>query len=228
MAVAGTLVALNGVAVSVRAENPPGKAGSAPVTETNVDASGRIRVHEQGTVLSQVTNLPLDAAGNLRTSGSAVVSGTVGATQSGPWSVGLDPAASSFLSNIDTATSGLRYDVDGNLKVSVAPTSSAADPSVADQSPFGFGAASAFPAGESFTINHGADTRVTSYFVQALEGEIKVFFLRAGSVTFGFRVAAGQSAIASASLAHAILADSWTFECGPSSNCVVFYSAAGY
>jgi len=223
---AGTLLTLNAFAIAAVA-GPPNAAGSAPVTETNVDANGRIRVHEQGTVSSQVTNFPLDPNGNLKVSGSATVTGTVEARQSGPWSVGLDPAASTHLGNIDTATSGLRYDTDGNLMVSVAPTTSAADPSVAGQSPFGFGASSAFPAGESFTVDHPG-ARVTSYFVQALEGQMNVLFLRSGSVAFGFRVVAGQSPIASAPLAHAIQADAWRFECGSGGNCVVFYSAAGY
>jgi hypothetical protein len=223
---AGTLLTLNAFAVAALA-GPPRAAGSAPVTETNVDANGRIRVHEEGTVSSQVVNFPLDPSGNLKVTGSAAVTGTVEATQSGPWSVGLDPAASSYLSNIDTATSGLHYDTDGNLKVSVAPSDSAADPSVADESPFGFSANGAFPAGESFTIDHPG-ARVTSYFVQALEGQMNVFFLRSGNVAFGFRVVAGQSPIATAHLAHAILADAWRFECGAGSNCVVFYSSAGY
>lgn len=223
---AGTLLTLNAFAVAAVA-GPPRAAGSAPVTEQNVDANGLIRVHEQGTVMSQVTNFPLNPDGSLKTSGGATVTGTVEATQSGPWSVGLDPAASAYLSNIDTATSGLHYDGDGNLKVSLAPTDSAADPSVADQSPFGFAANAGFPAGESFTIDHPG-ARVTAYFVQALEGQMSIYFLRSGSVAFGFRVVAGQSPIATAHLAHAILADAWKFECGAGSNCVVFYSSAGY
>ena len=224
---AGTFLTLNVFVVSALAE-PPRAAGSAPVHEVNVDANGLIRVHEQGTVMSQVTNFPLDPGGNLRVSGNVGVSGTVEATQSGPWSVGLDPAASSFLSNIDTATSGLRYDTDGNLKVSVAGSGSAADPSPADFSPFGFSSGAAFPANESFTVDAFTDVKVTSYFVQALEGQINVFFLRSGNVVFGFRVSAGQSDTATAALAHAIVADAWEFECGPSSNCRVFYSAAAY
>src|SRR5688500_4833396 len=90
--VAGALAALNVSAAS--AAEPPRAAGSAPVHEVNVDANGLIRVHEQGTVMSQVNNFPLDPVGNLRVSGNVGVTGTVEATQSGPWSVGLDPAAS--------------------------------------------------------------------------------------------------------------------------------------
>lgn len=224
--VAGALVALNVSAAS--AAEPPRAAGSAPVHEVNVDANGLIRVHEQGTVMSQVSNFPLDPGGNLRVSGNVGVTGTVEATQSGPWSVGLDAAASSFLGNIDSATSGLSYDTDGNLKVSVAGSGPAADPSPATLAPFGFQSAAAFPASESFTVNAAGPVKVTSYFVQALEGVIEVFFMRSGNPAFAFRVAAGQSPIATAALAHAIVADAWRFECGAGSNCIVFYSAAAY
>ena len=204
-----------------------GATGAAPVREQNLDANGSIRVHEQGTVMSQVTNFPLNPDGSLKTSGSASVTGTVAATQSGPWSVGLDLAASSYLSNIDTATSGLRYDTDGNLKVSVAPTGSAADPSVADQTPFGINPAAGIPAGTHVTINAGGGpARVTSYFVQAIEGKVQAFFMDSDSPTFGVRLATGESA--TAALAHPILADAWRFECLPGDDCIVFYSAAGY
>jgi hypothetical protein len=224
--VAGALVALNMSAAS--AAEPPRAAGSAPVHKVNVDANGLIRVHEQGTVMSQVNNFPLDPGGNLRVSGNVGVTGTVEATQSGPWSVGLDPAASSSLSNIDTATSGLHYDTDGNLKVSMAGSGSPADPTPADFPPFGVHASGTITAGESITVNAFADVNVTSYFVEALEGQMNVWFLRAGSVVFGFRVVAGQSPIATASLAHAILADAWQFQCVSGSNCLVFYAAAAY
>lgn len=224
---AGTLVTLNAFALSALAGPPSTRAaGSAPVHEVNVDANGLIRVHEQGTVMSQVTNFPLDPSGSLSVAGNVAVTGTVGATQSGPWSVGLDPAASSSLSNIDTATSGLQYDTDGNLKVSVAPTGSAADPSVADQTPFGFNPATAFPAGTHVTINAGGPARVTSYFVQAIEGKVHAVFMHSDSPRFGVRVATGESA--AAALAHPIQADAWRFECLPGDDCIVFYSAAGY
>jgi hypothetical protein len=208
---AGTFLTLSGFAASALAE-PPAK----PVHEINVDANGLIRVHEQGTVSSQVVNFPLDAQGNLKTA----------ATQSGPWSVGLDTAASSSLSNIDTATSGLHYDADGNLKVSVAPTGSAADPSVADRSPFGFQQAATIPAADSLTINAGAPVNVTSYFVHAVEGTIAAIFMESENHRFAFLVEAGQSV--TGSVAHAIRADTWQLQCAPGNNCIVFYSAAGY
>ena len=219
---AGTLVSLNAVAVLAGPPEAPG----APVHEVNVDANGLIRVHEQGTVMSQVTNFPLDPSGSLSVAGNVGVTGTVAATQSGPWSVALDPAAAGYLSNIDTATSGLRYDTDGNLKVSVAPSDSVADPSVADQSPFGFNSGAGLTAGTHVTISAGGPARVTSYFVQAIEGKLIAIFLRSGFPTFAVRVATGESA--TAALAHPILADALELQCLPGNDCIVFYSAAAY
>ena len=220
--VAGTLVALNVSAVS--AAEPPRAPGSAPVHEVNVDANGLIRVHEQGTVMSQVTNFPLDPGGNLRVSGDVGVSGTVGATQSGPWSVGLDPAASSFLSNIDTATSGLNYDTDGYLKVSMAPTTSAADPSVADRSPFGFSAGSSF-TGTIIVQTGPPAARLTAYFFET-DHDLTVTFEADESVIFGFIVRAGHPV--TASFHHAILADAMRMTCMGGNTCAVTRSVAGY
>ena len=225
---AGMLVAVNASAASAWAGPPSaGAAGSAPVREQNLDANGSIRVHEQGTVMSQVTNFPLNADGSLKTAGSCSVTGTVAATQSGPWSVGLDPAASSSLTNIEVATSGLQYDGDGNLLVSLGGSGSPADPSVADRTPFGLSFATGINAGESFTLNAASPARVASYYFRATEGTITVLFMQNDSPTFGFPLTTGQSS--TAALAHAILADALRIECqAGGSNCVVFYSVAGY
>lgn len=226
---AGIVAALGPLAASGALAAPGSSAsGSAPVTETNVDQTGSIRVHEQGTVNSSVVNFPLDAAGNLKVSGSAVVSGTVAATQSGPWSVALDAAPAASLSNIESATAGLRYDTDGNLQVSLAGGGSPADPSVADQSPFGFSSDVAVNAGESFTVQaNPSPVRITSFFVQVKQGEATVFFQRNEGVAFAFRLAAGQSLMNSP--AHAILADAMRVQCASGGNhCILFHSVTGY
>jgi len=70
------LLALAGVVIgAVAYAQLSGEAGAAPpppttqlVREQNLDGSGLIRVHEQGTANVTVGNLPLDGQGNLRTS----------------------------------------------------------------------------------------------------------------------------------------------------------------
>jgi hypothetical protein len=54
-------------AVSATRAAPP---GTVAVTETNIDGNGLIRTHEQGVANTRVTNLPLDAAGDVRISGT--------------------------------------------------------------------------------------------------------------------------------------------------------------
>jgi hypothetical protein len=199
-------------------------AGSAPVTETNLDASGAIRVHEQGTAESRVVNLPLDAAGNLRTAGAATVQGTVAATQSGPWSVSLDPAPAADLGAIAGATSSLRYDADGNLRVTVGGGASAADPSEAGRSPFGF-SHSTIPAETQVTLTAGSVARVTAYSFHS-DHDVTAFFEEGDDLRFAIFVPAGQSMVGS--FPHAIPADTLKLLCGGGSACYVLYSVAAY
>jgi hypothetical protein len=59
----------------------PGQAAAAPgplaVWETNRDADGLIRVHEQGVADTRVTNLPLDRNGDLRVAGLLEIEGPI-------------------------------------------------------------------------------------------------------------------------------------------------------
>jgi hypothetical protein len=48
-----------------------------PVAETNLDANGLIRVHEQGTADTRVTNLPIAAGGGLAVEGTVGIEGTI-------------------------------------------------------------------------------------------------------------------------------------------------------
>jgi hypothetical protein len=221
----GAIVSLNVIVASaVLGARPAAGSHDKEVREQNVDANGFIRVHEQGTSNSRVTNLPLDEAGRLKVSGSAAVTGTVAASQSGTWTVGLDPAASVDLGNIAGATSGMSYDAGGNLRVSVAG-GSAADPSVASRSPFGYSAHSTIPAGDSVTIDAADPTRVTAISFHT-DHDVIVTFSHAGSVMLGLRVPANQSVVQS--FAHAVLADSMQVRCLGGSACTVLKSVAAY
>ena len=167
--------------------------------------------------------------GAVKISGTATVNGDVAATQagpwsvgqSGPWSVGLEGPASTALLNIDAATAGLRYDTEGNLKVSVGP-GGASDPSVASRSPFGFSAHSSF--NDSVTIP-GSLANVTSYSFHS-DRDMIAIFMRDGSPAFGLRVAANQSVVGS--FHHAIPADALQLQCVGGGACTALVSAAGY
>ena len=82
-----------------------GSAGSAPVTETNVDSHGFIRVHEQGTV--PVT-------------GTVSISGSSNTVNLGSSDHDLLDSSNTHLANIDTQTSKLNFDSNGNLKTTGA------------------------------------------------------------------------------------------------------------
>jgi hypothetical protein len=181
---------------------------------------------------------PVDTNGSVKISGTATVNGTVAATQSGawsvgqsgawtvgqsgPWTVGLEGPAAAALGHIDAATAGLRYDDDGNLKVSI-PGGSAADPSVADRSPFGFSAHSSFTG--SITIAGPADGKVTAYSFHS-DHDMVVVFERGGSAAFALWVPANQSVVGS--FHHALQADGLQLQCQGGGTCTVLYSAAGY
>jgi len=192
-----------------------------------------------------VMNFPLDQAGSLRTSGQCTVSGTVGATQTGPWSmaqggawsvgqagawsvgqagswsVALGGAAATALGNIDAATAGLRYDGDGNLKVSVGG-GSPADPTPATRSPFGYSAFSSFTG----TVDvPGTLTNLTAYSFHSDHNMLAVLS-RPGTSPFGIYVAANQPAVGS--FAHAIPTDGLSLQCLNGATCTVLISAAGY
>jgi len=183
-------------------------------------ASGRD--HEKDV---RVTNLPLDANGQLKVAGAAVVSGTVAATQSGPWAVALDPSASTSLGQIAAATSGLRYDADGNLQVAVSGGGSSADPSVADRAPFGFSFAASIPGGSTVDVDAGDAARVTAYSFRA-DHDVLVLFSQDGSTRLAVWVKANEPA--AMSFHHALRADRMSIRCLGGDACVVMHSVAAY
>jgi len=79
--------------------------GSAPVTEQNVDANGFIRVHEQGTV--PVT-------------GTLSISSSANTVNLGSSDHNLLDSSNTHLASIDSQTSKLKFDSDGNLKTTTA------------------------------------------------------------------------------------------------------------
>ena len=85
--------------------------GSAPVTETNLDANGFIRVHDQGTVNVALTStgstVKIDPAGN-----TVSLSSTDRAK--------LD-TANTHLRNIEGQANKLNFDGSGNLKTAASP-----------------------------------------------------------------------------------------------------------
>ncbi len=102
--------------------------GSAPVTETNIDGNGYIRVHEQGTAnvtgtfeLSSIANtVKLDSSANtvkLDPSANTVALSSTDRDK-------LD-TANTHLSHIDNATGKFNFDGNGNLQTTIpapAPT----------------------------------------------------------------------------------------------------------
>jgi hypothetical protein len=62
------LAVVTGVAVQSQAAGPPTPLA---VSETNRDADGLIRVHEQGVADTRVTNLPVNENGDLRVAGGS-------------------------------------------------------------------------------------------------------------------------------------------------------------
>ncbi|GAC1610718.1 MAG: hypothetical protein NVS3B26_19090 [Mycobacteriales bacterium] len=223
--------------------------GSAPVTETNVDQSGFIRTHEQGTALNHVTNFPLDGSGNLKVSGSTTVSGTVNAvqsgnwtvlldpthnavaaSQSGPWSVGLDPnqngvsldpTSEGHLAAIDTAVAKPQYDSSGNLKVNLASGGNA-DPTSATAQPFGLCDSCVNAAGH-FTVTSATPVHVTAYSFHGDGCDFTVQFQ--GGPIFEVQVKSGQPAVLS--FDHALIANALNFT-GLNSSCHFGYSVVGY
>lgn len=196
-------------------------------------AAAAERAHEENAKPVTIVG-PLDAAGAVKVGGGVAATqsgawavgqaGTWSVGQSGAWFVGLDGAASATLGHIDAATSGLRYDGDGNLRVSVAG-GGAADPSPADRSPFGFSAHSTIAAGDTVNIDAGGLVKVAAYSFHT-DHDIIVVFLRGGSVAFGLRVPAGQSAVTS--FAHAIVADRMQIQCPGGDACTVLNAVAAY
>jgi hypothetical protein len=67
------LIALAPAVSSTRAAPP----GAIAVSETNIDGNGLIRTHEQGVANTRVTNLPTNAAGDVRVSGTVDIGKTV-------------------------------------------------------------------------------------------------------------------------------------------------------
>jgi hypothetical protein len=191
------------------------------------DASG-----ERPAAPVEVLNFPLDG-NRLRVTGTADVSGTVAARQSGAWTVGqsggwtvgLDSAASGQLSNIGAATAGLSYDADGNLRVSVAGAGGTADPSVANRSPFGTSITSSIPGESSATINAGEMANVTAYSFHS-DRDLVVLFQRGDSPALALRVPGGQSM--TGSFAHALAADRLVLRCMSSDTCTFLSSVAAY
>jgi hypothetical protein len=172
-----------------------------------------------------VANFPLDAAGNLRVAGSSSVTGTVAATQSGSWTVLLDSTASSQLGAIGAHTAGLSYDPEGNLRVSVAGSGGAADPTPANRSPFGTSITSGIPGDSTAISDAGELVHVTAYSFHS-DRDLVVLFEREGSVAYALRVPAGQSM--TGSFAHAIVADRLMLRCMSSDMCTILSSVAAY
>jgi hypothetical protein len=71
------VVALTTVSGGARPSAAAGPPGPVAVSETNLDAGGLIRVHEQGVADSRVINLPLDQDGDLRVDGEVEVEGPI-------------------------------------------------------------------------------------------------------------------------------------------------------
>jgi len=86
--VTSVTVMLLGVVRSTDAAGPP---SAALVREQNLDAQGLIRVHEQGIANVNVTNLPLDAGGNVRVGGAVDVTGSVEIAKTAPVEVRNTP-----------------------------------------------------------------------------------------------------------------------------------------
>lgn len=235
---ASTTVTAASVALGLLAAAAPGAernatnaAGSAPVTIVGPLApNGGVKISGTATVDGTVAatqsgpwSVAQTGPWTVGQSGPWTVgqSGAWSVGQSGPWTVGLEGPASAALANIDAATSALRYDADGNLKVSITG-GSAADPSVADHSPFGFSAHSSFTG----TVDiPGAESRVTSYSFYS-DHDMVAIFMHGGHNVLALRVPANQSFVGS--FYHAILADNLQLQCLGGSTCTVMNSTAGY
>jgi hypothetical protein len=199
-------------------------ANPVPVREQNLDGSGSIKVHEQGTAHVNVTNTPsvtLDTSGNtvkLDPSNSTV---TLDSTDSGK----LDTAIAR-LGNIDTAAGKLNFDGSGNLDVHVA-SGGTSDPTVATTSPCGFGTllvqshnSQDLPcnAGNvtAFSFHTNNDVEIT------LSNEVN------GEPTDLLRMilTGGNSLVQS--LAHAMAVNDLSFYCLSGNDCTITYSVIGY
>jgi hypothetical protein len=104
--------------IPIKAPNPIPAQGSVQATMSNLplDANGNLKVSEQGTTNVNVTN------SSVPVSGSVSVSGNVGISDSAN-SVKLDPAANTV--KFDSAANGVKLDGSGNT-VKIDPASNAA------------------------------------------------------------------------------------------------------
>jgi hypothetical protein len=195
-----------------------------PVREQNLDGSGSIKVHEQGTADVNVTNRPsvtLDTSGNtvkLDPSNSTV---TLDSTDSGK----LD-TANTHLGNIDTATGKLNFDGSGNLDVRVA-AGGTSDPTVATNSPCGFGTLFVQSGqGQDLPCNAGNVTAFSFHTNNDVEITLSNEVNGEPADTLRMILTGGNSLVQS--LAHAMAVNDLSFFCLSGNDCTVTYSVIGY
>jgi len=141
--------------------------GSAPVTETNIDSNGFIRVHEQGTA---------NVSGTFGISSSA---NTVSLSADDRAKVDLE---NQHLANIDAQTAKLNFDGDGNLKTSPQGTQTVhvdntslttAPPAAAN---FEYSQQVDMDAGSSRTYSFSANVHVSLVVLSGVDDTVDVGF----------------------------------------------------
>lgn len=223
-----SVVIASGVLLLLVASGPAAVGTSArpdtSVREQNLDSEGFIAVHEQGVADTNVTNLPTDAAGALRTvveggitgSVKAEVSGTVDAQVSGTVGVdpsanevSLDPAVQTALDAILAELAALQFDAGGNLRVTTSDLPPATD------GVFGLIRDSTAPTGEVSLGGGGDELVVGMSFVANTDAEIR-FVRGSGADVEAVRVVfAKANEAVTLDFSHPVLADRVRITCGP-------------
>lgn len=123
---AGTAAFIAGVLIGVTilsgtAWAPP--ASPLRVQEQNLDASGNIKVHEQGTAMTTVTNLPVDEVGDLRISGGSAPRGRTVQIVTDPVTIAADDVfLTEFQDTADCANLAVFWEEGGGILLSLEPS----------------------------------------------------------------------------------------------------------
>lgn len=204
-----------------------------PVREQNLDSEGFIAVHEQGVADTNVTNLPTDAAGALRTvveggitgSVEAEVSGTVDAQVTGTVGldpsandVSLDPAVQDALNAILAELAALRFDASGNLRVATSGGPATTDLPPTTDTVFGFSENTVIPSGEGMLGGVGEELVTGMSFVSNTDATVRFV---SGSEVVRIVYAKANQAL-NLDFAHPLLAEGARIRCAP--GCTVSYS----
>jgi hypothetical protein len=192
---------------------------SAPVTETNVDANGFIRVHEQGTANVTGTFNLSQAANTVKIDSSA---NTVALS-----SVDRDKldGANTHLSHIENATGKFNFDPDGNLKTSSLPPA----PATKHYFPGSLTPQIVTNDGQDHTLMFPSEVNASLIIAEGTDDELEMEFKNGGCQDFscitlwlhgGSSIFDGGSNDFHLALTQPIPMDRVTFNCGNSStNC---------